>query len=619
MKLKIRLTHALPMKRFFLLPGAGLIISATALSTPLDYRDQLTALLANEESLDDTQRLEKLFEVEWRHSLAEFPEFATYVGVAGSDDRWTDYSRDAIERRKLEARLPLPVVDSIERAKLSERDQLHYDLFRRSLLLGLEFQAFPEELMPINQLGGMQQDAAQLLEQMPKATTRHYDNIVSRLRGLAIVIDQHIELMKRGVSAGVTPPRITLRAVPEQVARMTPEQPWESPLLESFSRFPESIPGSEQERLRKEALAAYEEKAAPAFRRLGEYLSKEYLPSARETIAFNRLSRGDEWYALRVRATTTTNLSPRDIYDIGQREVKRIRGEMEGVMKEAGFSGTFEEFLQFLRTDSRFYFKKDTALLQAYRDIAKRIDPELPKLFGKLPRLPYGIRPVPAAAQESQTTAYYNAGSLKAGRAGYFYANTYNLATRPSWEMEALTLHEAVPGHHLQIALAQELEDVPEFRRYDSYTAYVEGWGLYAESLGAELGLYTDPYSRFGKLAYEMWRACRLVVDTGIHAFGWSRERSIEFMKTQTGKSEHDITVEVDRYIVWPSQALAYKIGQLKIRELRDHASTALGERFDVRRFHDLVLGNGALPLDVLETSVKEWIATQKAAGAPAP
>jgi len=292
--------------------------------------------------------------------------------------------------------------------------------------------------------------------------------------------------------------------------------------------------------------------------------------------------------------------------------VKRIRSEMDSLIKSTGFKGGFPEFAEFLRTDPQFYFETAEELLDAYRVIAKKIDPELPRFFGQLPRLPYGILPVPAYDEKTQTTAYYMRGSVETGRPGYFYANTYNLKSRPKWEMEALTIHEAVPGHHLQIALSQELEDVSEFRKYTSYTAFVEGWGLYSESLGGEMGFYKDPYSKFGQLTYEMWRAIRLVVDTGIHGMGWSRQQAIDYFKENAAKTEHDITVEVDRYIAWPGQALAYKIGELKIKELRAKAENILGENFDIRKFHDAVLENGAIPLEVLEEKIEAWIAAEQ-------
>jgi uncharacterized protein (DUF885 family) len=309
-------------------------------------------------------------------------------------------------------------------------------------------------------------------------------------------------------------------------------------------------------------------------------------------------------------------MTPAEIHALGLSEVKRIRAEMDGVIRASGFEGTFQEFCDYLRTDPKFYFTDKESLLVAYRDVAKRIDPELPKLFGTLPRLPYGVQPVPEYAERSQTTAYYMPGSPAAGRPGNFFANTYALETRPKWEMESLTAHEAVPGHHLQIAIAQELEGVPEFRRWGGPTAFVEGWGLYAESLGDEIGLYKDPYSKFGRLTYEIWRAIRLVVDTGMHSMGWSRQQAIDYFAENTGRQLHDITVEVDRYIVWPGQALAYKIGELKFKELRALAQQALGDRFDVRAFHDACLENGAIPLDVLERHIVEWIEEQKTANA---
>jgi uncharacterized protein (DUF885 family) len=372
------------------------------------------------------------------------------------------------------------------------------------------------------------------------------------------------------------------------------------------------VPEGDRPALAKRAAAAYTGRVAPAFRRLHDFLQKTYLPACRETTAASALPSGSAMYEYNVRWHTTTDLTPAQIHERGQSEVRRIRSAMDQVIARSGFTGGFDEFVRFLRTDPRFYYTEPSELLRGYRDIAKRADPELAPLFGRLPQTPYGVAAVPDAIAPSQTTAYYEPGALRAGRPGNMYANTYKLEARPKWEMEALTLHEAVPGHHLQIAIAQEIQGLPEFRKHSSYTAYVEGWALYAERLGEEMGFYRDPYSKFGQLTYEMWRAVRLVVDTGIHALGWSRQRAIDFFKANAAKTEQDIIVEVDRYIVWPGQALGYKIGELKIRELRERAEKALGPRFDIRAFHDEVVGQGALPLDVLEARVAAWVPARR-------
>jgi uncharacterized protein (DUF885 family) len=500
------------------------------------------------------------------------------------------------------------VLASIDRARLSPPDQVHHDLFKRGVEEALEGRRFRAELMPVSQMEGVQQSVAQLLAMMPATSVREYENLVARIRGVPTLVDQTIALMRAGLDAGLTPPRITLRDVPQQVRIQIVDDPMASPMLAAFRQFPEAVGGADRDRLGRAAVDAFAGAVAPAYRRLLAFLETEYIPRTRETIAASDLPDGLAYYAYKVRQSTTTDLTAERIHEIGLAEVKRIRAEMDGVMASAGFTGSFGDFVDFLRTDARFFFERPEDLLVAYRDICKRADPVLPRLFGTLPRLPYGVVPVPAYAEKSQTTAYYEPGSPAAGRPGQFFANTYDLKARPKWEMEALSLHEAVPGHHLQIALAQEMPDMPEFRKHSFYTAYVEGWGLYAESLGGEMGFYKDPYSRFGQLTYEMWRAIRLVVDTGMHALGWSRQQAIDYFVANAGKAEHDIVVEIDRYIVWPGQALAYKIGELKIKELRALASGELGERFDVRAFHDQVLGSGAVPLDVLEARIREWI-----------
>jgi len=560
---------------------------------------------------EDHERLHALFRRHWEYSMAEYPELATAVGYPGHNDRWNDISLAAIERRKRELQAPLLVLKSIKRTGLNAADQLNYDLFRKNIEDALEGTRFQSEYLRISPIRGVQQDAARLLELSPHRNIKDYDDIIARLKALPELIDQTIALLKKGVELGITPPRITLRDVPEQVQSQLLEDPRQNPLLKSFADFPTVIPPAVRERLRQEAADTLKHNVRPAFRKLYEFLTKTYLPGARETIAMSAFPDGKAWYEYNVRTLTTTSLTPQQIHELGISEVKRIRGAMEKVILALEFKGSFGEFLEFLRRDSRFYYQDRDTLLMAYRDICKRADPELVKLFGKLPRLPYGVRPVPSYSEKSQPTAYYESGSLAAGQPAYFYANTYALNTRPKWEMEALSLHEAVPGHHLQIALAQEMEEAPEFRKHKGYTAYSEGWGLYAESLGDEMGFYRDPYMKFGQLAYEMWRAVRLVVDTGMHALGWSRRQAIDYLLANAGKNEHDAVVEVDRYIVWPGQALAYKIGQLKITELRASALKELGDRFDVRVFHDRILGQGALPLDILEEQIKEWLAAE--------
>jgi uncharacterized protein (DUF885 family) len=388
----------------------------------------------------------------------------------------------------------------------------------------------------------------------------------------------------------------------------------------AFQHFPDTVPAADQKRLHDEARAAFRDDFVPAFRKLHDYMVNDYIPHCVDTISISDLPGGAANYAYNVRWHTTTDVTPQQIHQIGLDEVKRIHAQMEQVMTETGFHGTMQDFFHFLDTDPQFFFTNAHDLLMAYRDLDKRIDPQLPQIIGTLPRLTYGVQPVPDAIAPSQTSAYYQPGAPEIGRPGWFYVNTYDLPHRPKWEMESLALHESVPGHHLQISLAAEMKGVPEFRKQMEYTAYTEGWALYCETMGSEVGLYTDPYQKFGQLANEMWRAVRLVVDTGIHSEGWTRDQAIQYFHDNTSISEHNATVEVDRYIVWPGQALGYKIGQMEIRRLRTEAEQQLGPRFDERAFHDAVLGEGALPMDVLAARVHAWVAAEQAKpAAPAP
>lgn len=605
------------MLRRWLIAAASVAVldpsSHAAEKTPAAWSAEYDQLVRSAGQDDESSRFHRFLGLHWSYLMESTPEAATYNGYKGVNDRWSDLSPESIARQKAELARPRAVLRSIDSARLSADDRFWLELFDRGLRRDEAGLRFPAELMPLTQMNGVQQDVAQTLSIMPGGSVGDYEDMLRRLEKAPVLIRQNIGLMRGGLARGISAPRITLRDVPQQVLNQVPEDPRKSPMFRRFAEIPPSIPESEKVRLQAAASSVLTNAVYPAYRELHRFLVDEYVPKSRETIACTALPDGEAWYAHAVRRSTTTDLTPRQIHDVGQSEVKRIRSEMEAIMRKTGFAGSFPGFLEFLRSDKRFQFDTAAGLLAGYRDISKRIDGELPRLFGKLPRLPYGVMPIPSYAEKSQTTAYYQPGAWTFGRPGNFYANTYALETRPKWEMEALTLHEAVPGHHLQIALSQELEEVPEFQKYSETTVFVEGWALYAESLGAEIGLYQDPYSKFGQLTYEMWRAIRLVVDTGMHSLGWSRQQAIDFFKANAGKNEHDIVVEVDRYIVWPGQALAYKIGELKIQELRRKAEAALGPKFDLRAFHDAVLEKGALPLDVLEGRIERWIADRKA------
>jgi uncharacterized protein (DUF885 family) len=600
----------------------NIIILALLLATPFhlsaDWLEDINAihaeiasLTANQQDLSGKQRLERYYELSYDMAMLEYPGFATGMGDPRGQNRLADYSENGVERRQKAERDSLALIKSIDRNALSGPDQVNYDLLLDGLERNVRSQRFPDQYLQMNQMGGPQQDLASLLAMMPNSRAQQLENQIARMEALPDYIDQNIALMRRGLEKGVTPPKITLRDVPQQIRNQLVDDASESPLLKGFADMPATVDPLQAETLRMRAAEVYREQVVPAYEKLLEFTEDEYLPGARETIAAKDLPDGEAWYTNNVAMRTTTDLTPQQIHEIGLSEVSRIRAEMDVIIESTGFEGSFDEFLKFLRTDPQFYHTTAEGLMREYRDIAKRADPELTRLFGILPRTPYGVIEVPDYAAKSTTTAYYQRGSLKAGRPGYYFANTYALDTRPRWEMEALSLHEAVPGHHLQISIQQELEDLPWFRQNPSYTAFVEGWGLYSESLGEEMGFYKDPYSKFGQLTYEMWRAIRLVVDTGMHYLGWSRQQAIDFFKKNAGKSEHDIVVEIDRYIVWPGQALAYKIGELKIKELRAYAEEQLGDEFDIRAFHDEVLGKGAVPLSVLDANVRHWVEAQ--------
>jgi uncharacterized protein (DUF885 family) len=555
----------------------------------------------------EVERLHALFDRAWETDMERKPESASGMGDTRHNSRWSDMSVKALTDAHLAEGDVLVQLSKINRDLLPESEQLNYDLFQQEYEKRLKAWEFQTWLMPINQRGGVQ-TADEMVELLQFNTLKDYADWIARIRAIGILVRQEIELMRQGVAEGWVQPRIVMQRVPAQIEKQIVSDPTLSGFYRPFKSFPESIGVEDRERLRQIARKSIAEVVVPAYRELLEFFVTEYLPACRETVGAWALPDGRSYYEFRARSYTSTDLTPDQIHQLGLDEVQRIRGQMQEIIDSLGFQGTFKDFLTFLRTDPQFYYQDPQELYQAYLATAKRIDPELVKLFGRLPRLPYGVRPIPETSAPDTTTAYYMRGAADGSRAGYYYVNLYRPETRPKYEIEVLTVHEAVPGHHLQISLAQELGDIPKFRRYLGATAFVEGWGLYSESLGSELGLYQDPYSRFGQLTYEMWRAVRLVVDTGIHYRGWSRQQAIDFFMENAAKSELDIVNEIDRYIAWPGQALAYKVGEIRIQQLRELAATRLGPAFDIREFHDTLLGAGALPLDLLGKRMDAWI-----------
>lgn len=551
--------------------------------------------------------LHTLFEAEWEWSMKEDPVNASRLGDKRYGHLWQDLSEEAFARRHAHDAALLERLDNFDIGDLSPVDRDHYRLFRKRVADAVDTYRYGLHLLPVNQRGGIQ-TLDYLTDILSFDTVKDYEDWIARLRSFPLLADQHIELMRAGVLRGIVHPQVVLERIPEQIDAQIVSIPEASLLFKPLNNIPAAWPAATQERLKSEAARAIAEDVVPAYKKFRSYFIERYLSAGPGKVGIWQFPEGKDAYAFLARKHTSTALTPSEIHELGKREVRRIREEMKRIMKEAGHRGGLDSFMEFLRTDPRFYFDNPEDLLAGYREIAKRIDPEVVKLFGRLPRAPYGVVPIPDHVAPHTTTAYYWGPSADGRRAGLYYVNLYKPESRPKYEMEVLTVHEAVPGHHLQIALGMELDDLPHFRRFGGYTAFVEGWGLYAESLGGELGLYRDPYSEFGRLTYEMWRAVRLVVDTGIHHYGWPREKAINYFRKNCAKTEQDIVNEIDRYIIMPGQALAYKIGELKIKELRARAERELGEKFDIREFHDAVLGRGAVTLDVLETGIAAWI-----------
>lgn len=543
--------------------------------------------------------------------MKEYPEWATWIGRTEGQDRWRDISLEAIARRKRIDNCRLEALKKISRKELKGTDLVNYDLLLDRAQREVAQQAFEGDYLVMDHLDGLHTDLPATLTIMRAATKKDVENMLSRLAKVPQLAQQTEVLLREGMKRKITPVKMFLERVPGQFEKILNTPIAESPIYKPFREL-SSTTINEQDRiaLQRRAREVIQNDVHPALVKLRDFVVKEYIPAARETISWKEMPNGPAWYNHLVKSHTTTDMTAAELHDLGLKEVSRITVAMNQIREQVKFKGDLKAFNKHLLTHKQFYFTKEEDLLTGYRELAKRIDPELPKLFKTLPRTPYGIRAIPAYKAKETSAAYYTSGSLEGGRPGWFEANTHDLRSRPKWGMEALTLHEAVPGHHLQIALAKEIGDLPEFRKHSGYTVFSEGWALYAESLGEELGFYKDPYSKYGQLSYEMWRAVRLVVDTGIHFHGWSREKAIEYMMAQMPKSRAESEVEIDRYITWPGQALSYKVGQLKIRELRDRATAKLGEKFDLREFHDQVLKNGPLPLEVLEKNIDSWIAS---------
>ena len=546
----------------------------------------------------------------WESNLKRRPVFATRLGDKRFNNKITSNTIEEFEKNKIQIQIDFKNLNSFNFDDLSEENQLNYRLKQVSLSSSIELSEYPSYFMSLNQRGGVQ-SYYETGDRLNFTSKQDYNDWLTRLSQYSNNIENSYENNKAGIEAGYTQPKLVTSGVISQIEAILDSTLENHPYLQVFLEADEMLlTAEEKETLVNEAKVLITEQINPAYTKLHEFLVNEYLPNSRESIGIKDVPNGKSWYEDLASYHTTTKLSPDEIHAIGLKEIKRIRQEMETIISDLEWDGDFQSFLNYLRTSPRFYYDNPEDLFNAYLIMAKTIDPLLPKIFKVFPRAPYGVIPIPAESAPYTTTAYYNSASK--GKPGYFYANLYKPESRPKYEIPVLTVHEAVPGHHFQISIAQELKDVPTFRKYLSFTAFVEGWGLYSEELGEYMNLYDDPYDKFGQLTYDMWRAIRLVVDTGMHYKNWSRDDAINLFLENTAKSQLDIENEVDRYIAWPGQALAYKIGQLKILELRTKAEKELGDDFDIKDFHHEILKRGSLPLSILETYINEWIYQSK-------
>ena len=588
--------------KFGQLLSVVLIAGIVGIATNVGYE-----YFTTEKPHPDQKKFKEFLDKNWQDSLEKSPLFASLLGDKRYDEKVSSNSIEDFFIEKEYENYVLDVLSQIDPNNLSEEDKLNYRLLKSDYEISLEGREYPGYYMRLNQRGGVQ-DYYLYGNRLNFTDLQSYKNWFERVKGYTQNVRNSLEINKEGLELGYTQPKLVTRGVSAQIGAMLERDLEDHPYFKIFKNVGDVASPEDALALQNEVKEYIQNVLNPIYQELYDFLINEYLPESRDTIGISDVPNGKEWYEYLARYHTTTNLTPDEIHEIGLREVAKIRAEMEGIIEQVGWEGDFNSFLQYLRTDSRFYYETGEELLQAYRAMSKEIDAYMPTLFNKLPRAPYGVIPIPMESAPFTTTAYYNAPSE--GRPGYYYANLYMPEVRPKYEIPVLSVHEAVPGHHHQISLAQEMENVPNFRKYLSITAFVEGWGLYSEQLGESMGIYDDPYDKFGQLTYDMWRAVRLVVDTGMHYKDWSREDAVNLFLENTAKTEQDINNEVDRYIAWPGQALAYKIGQLKIMELRDKSKEALGDDFDIKDFHDHILSFGSIPLNILEEKVDEFIET---------
>lgn len=581
-----------------------LISALVGIASNLSY-----SFLTTERPSQDEIDFKNLLDEDWEHTLQENPYFASLLGDLRFNNKVSSNSSEKFKSDANYERAFLDKLDKIKLSNLNDSDQLNYRLIKTSTEISFEGRNFPRYYMALNQRGGVQ-DYYSYGDRLNFSNKTDYEDWFERIKGFNENVKNSLINNREGLEMGYTQPKLVTRAVVSQIESLLASSMEDHPYYKIFLSANEIIGDEEASEIQSRVKDFIKNELNPSYRKLMTFLKNVYLPNSRNSVGISDVPDGKAWYEYLVKYHTTTDLTPDEIHEIGLKEVARIRSEMEDIIALVEWEGDFNSFLRFLRTDPQFYYETGEELLDAYRAMSKKIDAFMPSLFNKLPRAPYGVIPIPMESAPYTTTAYYNAPSK--GRPGYYYANLYKPETRPKYEIPVLSVHEAVPGHHHQIALAQELENVPKFRNHLSFTSFVEGWGLYSEQLGENMGLYDDPYDKFGQLTYDMWRAIRLVVDTGMHYKGWTREEAVELFLQNTAKTPQDINNEVDRYIAWPGQALAYKIGQLKIMELRDKAKEELGEKFDLKDYHDFILSFGSIPMNILEEKVNEFIENKK-------